>query len=66
MPVTTKQPARKKAPEPPGASTKRSDKLRKEREAMGLAEVRGCWAPTEHHETIKEFARSITARKSSD
>lgn len=61
MTDTTEAPkrGRKKAPEPAKAITARSQRLRAERAAQGLAEVRGIWARPEHHEAIKEFARSL-------
>lgn len=62
MPPDATQPpkrARIKKPEPPGASTKRADKLRAERTAQGLAEVRGIWAKPEHHASIKALAEQV-------
>ena len=53
-------------PEPASAVTARSQRLRAERAASGLAEVRGIWASPEHHEQIKAFAKSLdTAKKQS-
>lgn len=51
-------------PEPASAVTARSQRLRAERAANGLAEVRGIWAKPEHHEQIKAFAKALdTVRK---
>lgn len=50
---------RSKSPEPARAVTARSQRLRAERAANGLAEVRGIWARPEHHDAIKAFAKSL-------
>lgn len=43
-------------------STQRAQDLRKRREADGLKEVRGIWAPTERHDAIKQAVRELEAK----
>lgn len=50
---------RTKAPEQAKTITARSQRLRAERAAQGLAEVRGIWVKPEHHATIKAYAAQL-------
>lgn len=59
QPDTKPTKRRTKAPEPAKTITARSQRLRAERAAQGLAEVRGIWLKPEHHEAVKAFARSL-------
>lgn len=59
---TKKKAAKKVAPPPrPVApnSTPRVAKFRADRAQAGITEVRGVFAPTEHHDTIKASARAL-------
>lgn len=47
----------------PMSSTQRVAKLRKDRTAAGLREVRGAWAYPEDHPDIKAHAAKLAARR---
>ena len=47
----------------PLTSTERGERLRRDREALGLREVRGAWAHPEDHPAIKAHAAKVAARR---